>query len=117
VVVHNPFAGPAAKASAPAAKLAPRAAATAGPAPRPAEFAVQIATVATADLAMGSWQSLKARLPDLVAPRTFAVETVSDKGRTLYRALLLGFTSPEEAAGLCKALRGQSIDCALRQLR
>jgi hypothetical protein len=66
---------------------------------------------------MDSWQSLKARLPDLVAPRAFAVEPVSDKGRTVYRALLLGFTSPDEAAALCKVLRGQSVDCTLRQLK
>lgn len=116
VVVHNPFAEPAARSSGPSAKPSARTAVAAAP-PRPAEFAVQIATVASADLAMDSWQSLKTRLPDLVAPRTFAVEPVSDKGRTLYRALLLGFSSPDEAAALCKALRGQAVDCTLRQLR
>jgi hypothetical protein len=116
LLVHNPFAGMAAKASAPVARPALRPAA-AIPAPRRAEFAVQIAAVASADLAMGSWESLKARLPDLVAPRTFAVEPVSDKGRTLYRALLLGFASQDEAAALCKALRSQSVDCALHQMR
>ena len=117
VMVHNPFAGMAANASAPAAKPAPPAAAAAAPSPRSAEFAVQIATVASADLAMNSWQSLKARLPDLVGPRTFAVEPVSDKGRTVYRALLLGFASQDEATALCRTLRSQSVDCALRQLR
>jgi hypothetical protein len=117
VVLHNPFAAPAARISAPAAKPAARTAEAAIPAPHPAEFAVQIATVASADLAMGRWQSLKARLPDLVAPRTFAVEPVSDNGRTLYRALLLGFSSPDDAAALCKALRGQSVECTLRQLK
>jgi len=79
--------------------------------------AVQIAAVASADLARDSWQSLKAKLPSLVGPRTFAVEPVEAKGRTLYRALLLGFASPDEAASLCKELRSQSVDCILRQLR
>jgi hypothetical protein len=117
VVVHNPFASPAARAQGPAAQPAARAAASAAPAPRPADFAVQIATVASADLARDRWQSLKGKLPDLVAPRTFAVEAVSANGRTVYRALLLGFASPDEAAALCKALRSQSVDCILRPMR
>ncbi len=117
VVVHNPFAVLAANTSGADARRAARVAAAPAPEPHPAEFAVQIATVASADLAMDSWQSLKARLPELVAPRTFAVEPMSDKGRTLYRALLLGFASPNEAAALCKALRSQSVDCTLRQMR
>jgi len=118
VVVHNPFAAAAAQESAkgparPAARPAPAAA----PAGRPPEFAVQIAAAASADLARDSWQSLKAKLPSLVGPRTFAVEPVETKGRTLYRALLLGFASPDEAASVCKELRSQSVDCILRQLR
>jgi hypothetical protein len=117
VMVHNPFSGAVAKTAGPVAKPAARVAAAPVPTPRTAEFAVQIATVASAGLAMDSWQSLKSRLPALVAPRTFAVEPVSDNGRTLYRALLLGFASPDEAAALCKALRGQSVDCTLRQMR
>jgi hypothetical protein len=53
----------------------------------------------------------------LVGPRTFAVEPVEAKGRTLYRALLLGFASPDEAAAVCKELRSQSVDCILRAMR
>jgi hypothetical protein len=132
VMVHNPFVAPvaqtsgaqtsgaqtsSAKPAGPTARPAARAATAAVPAPRLPDFAVQIDTVASANLAMDSWQSLKARLPDLVAPHTFAVEPVSDKGRTLYRALLLGFASPDEAADLCKALRARSVDCTLRQMR
>jgi hypothetical protein len=120
LVVHNPFAdgSPAAQAPAPRpAAPAPKAASAAvGPA-RPAEFAVQIAAAASADLARDSWQSLKARLPGLIGPKTFAVEPVSAKGRTLYRALLLGFDSSGEAEALCKTLRSQSIDCILRQMK
>jgi hypothetical protein len=120
VVVHNPFAAP--EAQGPAAKESPAKAASqpaqaAAPASRPPEFAVQIAAVASAKLARDSWQALKAKLPDLVQPTTFAVERVSDNGRTLYRALLLGFSSSEEAAALCKKLRSQSVDCILRQMR
>ena len=116
VMVHNPFAGSVAKTARAAARPIARTASAAAPS-RATEFAVQIATVASADLAMDSWQSLKTRLPGLVAPRTFAVEPVTDQGRTLYRALLLGFASPDEATALCKALRGQSVDCTLRQLK
>ncbi len=114
LMVHNPFAGKAVKTAGATAKPAARPAA---PPARPTEVAVQIATVASADLAMDSWQSLKTRFPGLVGPRTFAVEPVPDKGRTLYRGLLLGFASTDEAAALCKTLRGQSVDCALRQMR
>jgi hypothetical protein len=109
VVVHNPFAPPEAQGR--AAKDAP------APASRPPEFSVQIAAAASADLARDSWQALKAKLPDLVGPRTFAVEPVSANGRTLYRALLLGFSSPEEAAALCTELRSRSVDCILRPMR
>jgi hypothetical protein len=127
VVVRNPFA--VAEAEGPARAPAAQGEASdlirtpARPTPaavlpaRPPEVAVQIAAVASADLARDSWQSLKAKLPSLVGPRTFAVEPVEAKGRTLYRALLLGFASPDEAASLCKELRSQSVDCILRQLR
>ncbi len=88
-----------------------------GGAALPAQFAVQIAAVANADLARDAWQSLKARLPDLIGPRTFAVEPVSGQGRTQYRALLLGFSSSNEAMTLCKTLRSRSADCVLRQMK
>jgi len=119
-VVHNPFVvadtrGPAGKAA--GGNTPVSTAPSQAPAPRPPEFAVQIAAVASADLARDSWVSLKAKLPTLVAPRTFAVEPVEAKGRTLYRALLLGFASPDEAADLCKALRNRSVDCILRRMK
>lgn len=110
VMVHNPFAAeePAQQAVAAGAPAAP---------PRQADVAVQIAAVASADLARDSWQALRAKLPELIGPRTFAVEPVTANGRTLYRALLLGFSTPNEAAALCKTLRSQSIDCILRQMK
>lgn len=117
VVVHNPFANPAASRQSLAATPAPRAVTAIPSAPRPPDFAVQIATVTSADLARDDWQSLKAKFPDLISPRTFAAEPVSADGRTLYRALLLGFASQDEASALCKALRSQSVDCTLRQLK
>jgi hypothetical protein len=120
VIVHNPFAdrtiGPR-EPAAPPAKTTTRVASAAAAPQRPADYAVQIAAAATADLAHDSWQSLKSKLPGLVGQKTFAVEPVSANGRTLYRALLLGFASPGEAADLCKALRSQSVDCILRQLK
>jgi hypothetical protein len=118
VMVHNPFAEQAAAPQAPASpRPAARVASAAAVPLRPADYAVQIAAAPTADLAHDSWQALKAKLPSLVATKTFAVEPVLAKGRTLYRALLLGFDSPGEAAELCKALRSQSVDCILRQLK
>lgn len=36
--------------------------------------------------------------------------------RAAYRALLLGFASPDEAAALCKALRSQSVDGSLQRM-
>jgi hypothetical protein len=122
-VVHNPFVvaqadPPAPEAPAKGAPPAPK------PTPRPAaqptrapDVAVQIAAVASAELAHDSWQALKARLPSLVAPLTFAVEPVDANGRTLYRALLLGFATQDDAASLCKTLRSQSVDCILRQMK
>jgi hypothetical protein len=120
VVMHNPFAaaearGPALKP--PQANPAARPVQEAATPTRPPEFAVQIAAAASADLARDSWRALKAKVPDLVGPRTFAVEPVSAKGRTVFRALLLGFNSREEAAALCDALRGQAMDCVLREMR
>jgi hypothetical protein len=89
----------------------------AAPAARLPDFAVEIASVASADLARDRWRALKARVPDLVGSRTFAVEPVSANGRTQFRALLLGFSSRDEAAALCKALRDQSLECVLREMR
>jgi hypothetical protein len=110
-VTHNPFVDTVAPARGPAPRTA------AAPPQRLADYAVQIAAAVSADLARDSWLSLKARLPDLIGPRTFAVEPVSANGRTLYRALLLGFATPREAADLCKTLRSQSIDCILREMK
>ncbi|MGZ3366095.1 MAG: SPOR domain-containing protein [Caulobacteraceae bacterium] len=117
-VLHNPSesSGAPARGPAPRSEPAPRSAPAAS-AQRPAEYAVQIAAVDNADLAHDVWQTLKARLPDLIGPRTFAVEPVSTRGRTEYRALLLGFASASEATALCKTLRSRSVDCVLRQMK
>ena len=124
-MVHNPYLDRTAGSQDPPAKspaalpampasllvLAP------GAAQKPADYAVQIAAAATPALAHNAWQALKAKLPKLVGARTFAVEPVMSNGHTLYRALVQGFASRDEAAEACKTLRGQSIDCILRQLK
>lgn len=108
--VAPPRPAPAPVAAAPAT---PRPAATTTPPPT-STAQVQIGAFSSSGLADDGWNEIARLMPGQMAGKTKRVEPVTADGKTLYRAAVGGFTSRQEAAAFCEALKSRSRACLVR---
>ena len=106
---------PPAAAKAPEPK-APEAKAAPAPAPKAASgaAAVQVGAVSSPTLADKTWNEAVAAAPGLAAGKGKAVEKVERNGATLYRTLVTGFASREDAQAFCGRLKAAGKACFVR---
>lgn len=74
-------------------------------------FAVQLAALTSRPKADAAWQTLLARVPDLLAGRKPVVVPGNVKGRTYYRLRLGGFQTAAAAADFCARLKVRHVSC------
>lgn len=74
-------------------------------------FAIQLAALTSMPKANEAWQTLLARVPDLLAGRKPVVVPGQVKGRTYYRLRLGGFTSAAAADDFCARLKSRHVSC------
>jgi hypothetical protein len=74
----------------------------------------QIGALASPSLADQTWSSLSGSMPKLFSGKSKAVQAVSHNGRTLYRSLVVGFSSRTEAVRFCATLRSAGHPCLVR---
>lgn len=84
------------------------------PPPPTSTAQVQIGAFSSSSLADDGWNKVAGLLPAQMAGKTKRVEPVTADGRTLYRAAVGGFTSRQEAAAFCEALKSRSQACLVR---
>lgn len=116
--VQDPVVQPAAPARPapppPAVVTAPRPAPAAVIPPPTSTAQVQIGAYSSAALAEDGWSEAAALLPGQMAGKTKRVQAAPSGGSTLYRTFVGGFTSRQEAAAFCAALKARGGDCLVR---
>jgi cell division protein FtsN len=75
---------------------------------------VQIGAFSSSSLADDGWNEIARLMPGQMAGKTKRVEPVTADGKTLYRAAVGGFTSRQEAAAFCEALKARGRACLVR---
>jgi hypothetical protein len=103
-----PAATPAARPAEPAAARNPT------PPPPTSTAQVQIGAYSSSALADDGWNEVARLMPGQMAGKTKRVEPTTADGKTLYRAAVGGFTSRQEAAAFCEALKSRSHACLVR---
>jgi hypothetical protein len=99
------------------AKAPPPAAAPRAPTPG-AKRSLAAVQIAAADTEAKATQALRAALAafgDRLGGATLSTAQVEVQGRTVYRALVHGFSSDAEASAFCSAYKAAGRDCFLRQ--
>ena len=89
------------------------AAVTDAPAPR-SDLAVQLAAMATRAAAEAVLTELKARSVGAMHGLSTSVTPASVGGRTLYRALVTGFSRDVDAGRFCAGLKASGVACFVR---
>ncbi|MHB1303653.1 MAG: SPOR domain-containing protein [Acidiphilium sp.] len=84
---------------------APQQATSAGP------HAVQLAALISMRKADAAWQTLVARVPDILGGKQPVVVPGKVRGTTFYRLRLGGFASANAAAGFCARLKSRGVTC------
>lgn len=101
---------------APAPPVAPSPAAPPLPvrsAPAPSGAAVQLAAVASEEVAKQEWQRLSKRMPDLLGDRAPVIQRLERDGRTIWRLRTGGFADTAEATSFCVRLRAKGLACTI----
>ena len=93
----------------PAAAVAP----APRPAPPPSGAAVQLAAVASEDVAKQEWQRLSKRMPDLLGDRAPVIQRLERDGRIIWRLRTGGFADTAEATSFCVRLRAKGLACTI----
>lgn len=75
----------------------------------------QIGALASPDLARNAWNNLAKQFPLLVKAKTLGIEPTTARGKTLYRAYVLGFASDETARAFCREIDSADIACIARK--
>lgn len=92
-------------------------AASAAPAPAPIQtsgsgpYAVQLAALTSMAKASQAWQTLVARVPDILGGEKPVVVPGKVRGETFYRLRLAGFASASAAATFCARLKSRGVTC------
>ncbi len=87
---------------------------TAAAAPRSGRYSVQIGAYRSKGEAQRHLVTVISRLPQqLGAPDPLVAHYQQRKGRTLYRARLVGYNSRDDAARTCNWLKNQQTDCLI----
>jgi len=76
---------------------------------------VQIAATGSEALGRSLWSDISAKLPGETRGKTLSLQPVQVRDQTLYRAILAGFSTPDEAAAFCQRLRASGYDCLQRK--
>ncbi len=84
---------------------APTQAASTGP------YAVQLAALTSMAKANQAWQTLVARVPDILGSEKPVVVSGMVRGETFYRLRLAGFASASAAAKFCARLKSRGVTC------
>jgi len=74
---------------------------------------VQLAAVGSEEAAMGEWQRLTHKYPDLLAGRHPAVSRTEHDGKTFYRLRVAGFADVSSATSFCGQLHAKGGSCAV----
>lgn len=77
-------------------------------------YVAQIGAVASWEAAQSILDAFEARDAQLMSGLKPSVETVSEGGRKLYRAIVGGFASLDAAQAFCSAVRGTDRPCLVR---
>ena len=87
------------------------------PAPRPLSPAtatgvmVQLAALNSEPAANQAWETLNARMPNLLTGRTPVIQTATVKGRKFWRLRLTGFANIEAAKSFCATVKSEGAVC------
>ena len=73
---------------------------------------VQLAAVGSEEAAMGEWQRLSHRYPDLLGARRPAVTKTEHDGKTFFRLRVSGFVDMASASAFCGQLKSRGGTCA-----
>jgi hypothetical protein len=74
---------------------------------------VQLAAVGSEEAAMGEWQRLAHKYPDLLGSRHPAVSRTEHDGKTFYRLRVAGFADVASATSFCGQLHAKGGSCAV----
>ena len=74
---------------------------------------VQLAAVGSEEAAMGEWQRLSHKYPDLLGSRHPAVSRTEHDGKTFYRLRVAGFADVASATSFCGQLHAKGGSCAV----
>ena len=96
---------------APPAPAAPRAAPQAGPAGHLID--VQLAALNSQQAANQAWETLVARMPNLLANRTPIIQKALVKGHVFWRLRVAGFASDQAAKQFCATIRAEGAACEI----
>lgn len=104
-----------ASAAQPVATFGRNAAAKASAAPaKPGRWVVQVVSSPDAADAWQTLASLRSRHPDALQALETRVEPAQVRGRTVYRGVVAGFASSDQATDFCAALKRSGRDCLAR---
>jgi cell division septation protein DedD len=83
--------------------------------PKPSDgLLVQIGALPSQALALQTWDTASSKLPEPLDRKNLRVQPIQKDGKTLYRALIAGFSSRDDAAALCATLKEKGVACFIR---
>ncbi len=86
----------------------------AAPAPKGPPQLAQIGAFASWAVARAALDTLQSSDPPLMAGLTTRVDPVTSNGRKMFRAIVTGFPTPDDAQSFCMALQGAGKPCLVR---
>lgn len=97
----------------PPASLSPPVPATAQTPPAGHGIGVQLAALNSQPAANQAWQTLTARMPDLLANRSPVIQRATVNGHVFWRLRIAGFASDQAAKQFCATVRTEGAACEI----